>query len=91
MSDNIEKRWEELQERKNTILQNKAKVEAVLDSHKKALKEAIQECKDAGFNPDTLPEDIKKAEEVYSVKLDNYKADLDAAEKLLAPMVEAIS
>ncbi len=91
MADSIEKQWEDLQAKRNSLLQAKTKIETILDAKKKDLREAIQECKDAGYNPDTLANDIKKAEEVCSLKLENYKADLDAAEKILTPMIESIS
>ena len=88
--DDIEQRWKDLTERRDTFVQNKTRVETILDARQKALKEAIAACKAAGLDPDTLVDDIIRAKEVLSLKLDTFSADLASAEEMLAPMLKEI-
>jgi hypothetical protein len=70
---------------------SKARVEATLDARRKVLKDAMEQAKKEGYNPDQLPEEIRRAKEILALKIDNYKTELEEAEKILKPMVIEIS
>lgn len=88
MANDLEDRYKSLIRRKERLSIDKAKVDQELASRKKSLKETLEACKAAGFNPDTLEDDIKKSTEVLSLKLDAYEKDLDSADQILSPMVQ---
>lgn len=87
MSNDLENRYKTLVRRREALALNKAKVDQELASRKKALKENLEACKAAGFNPETLEDDIKKSTEILSLKLDAFEKDLDSADQILTPMV----
>jgi chaperonin cofactor prefoldin len=88
--DDIETRYKDYATKREKVLQSKMKLEAALSERKKNLREAMEECKKMGYNPDTLAEDLKKMKEVLLVKLSVCEADLSAAEEQLAPMLKEI-
>lgn len=88
--EDIDARYKSLLKRRDAAQQSKVLVEAELAARKRALKEAMEECKKAGFNPDNLPEEIQRAKEVLVIKLDNLSADLDAAEAIMKPMLKEV-
>lgn len=88
--EDMDTRYKKLLKRRDAVQQNKIRVEAELSARKRALKEAMEECKKAGFNPDDLPEEIARAKEVLSIKLDNFDADLVTAETIIEPMLKEI-
>jgi len=89
-SEEIISKHKELVAKREKLVSNKMKIEAELNSRKRALKEAIDACKAAGFNPDTLGDDIKKLKEILNVKLNVFEADLSTAEDLMKPMLKEI-
>jgi hypothetical protein len=89
--ENIEKRYKDVQTRLRAAQDNKTRIQTVHDIRKRELRDRIQECKDAGHNPDTLESDINDACEVIGIKLDNFEADLKVAEDLINPMLQEIS
>lgn len=68
----------------------KARVDAELSARKKALKEAMEDCKKDGFNPDTIEQDIKHLKQVVSVKLETFAADLSSAEEQMKPLLKEV-
>lgn len=86
----VESVYKDLVQRRDILIQNKYKVEVELNARKRALKEAIDECKKAGFNPDNLIEDIKKTKEVLLTKMEVFSADLSEAENMMKPMLKEI-
>lgn len=91
MVDNdIEKKYQELNSRRETLLASKLKIEAELAARKRALKEAMDECKKLGLNPDTLADDLKTMREVLNVKISVFEADLNSAEEAMKPLLKEI-
>lgn len=88
--DDLETRYKSYLARRDVVVQNKLKIEAALSERKKNLKEAIDECKSLGYNPDTLAEDIKKLREVLVTKLSVCESDLQEVEVQLSPMLKEI-
>ena len=88
--DDLETRYKSYLARRDVVVQNKLKIEAALSERKKNLKEAIDECKGLGYNPDTLAEDIKKLREVLVTKLSVCESDLQEVEVQLSPMLKEI-
>lgn len=86
----LEERYKGLQERLASLKADKSTVEAELAARQRALKKSMDECRDAGFDPDNLQEEIRRAREVASVKLDTFEADIEAGEKIVRPLVEEI-
>ena len=82
--------YKALTSRREQLVQNKVRVEAELAARKRSLKEAMDECKKAGFDPNNLQEEIRKAKEVLSIKMDNFRAELEASEEIIKPMLREI-
>ena len=89
MSD-IEERYEKLSTRIASLEQTKMKLDAELDAKKRVLRSSMEDCKKAGFNPDTIDDEIKKLKEVLVVKLDVLEADVASAEDQMRPMMKEI-
>jgi hypothetical protein len=89
-SESIEERYKTLVQRREVLQQNKNRIEAELEARKRSLKSQMELAKKEGFNPDNLKEDIRKSEEILSIKLDNFQIELDEAERLIGPMIEEI-
>jgi chaperonin cofactor prefoldin len=89
-NQNYEAKYKELSAKRETLVTNKMKVDAELAARKRALRDAMEECKKMGFNPDTLAEDIKKMKEVLNVKLSVFEADLVSAEEAIKPLLKEI-
>ena len=88
--EDIESRYKEYVTKREKLAQAKMKIEAALTERKKHLKEAMEECRSLGFNPDTLSEDLRKMKEVLLVKLSVCESDLNVAEEQIAPMLKEI-
>ena len=89
MSD-IESRSKSATARYNVLVTSQMKVEAEHEARKRALRSITDDCRKAGFNPDTIADEIKKMKEVISVKLDVFEADLTSAEDQIRPMMKDI-
>ena len=88
--EDIETRYKQYKLKRDKALQNKLKIEAALAERRKNLREAMEECRSMGYDPDTLSEDIKKLKEVLLVKLSVCESDLKAAEEQMEPMLREI-
>jgi chromosome segregation ATPase len=86
----LENRYKELNQRRETLQQSKMRIEAELSSRKRELKNLMKQAEEAGFDPSNLKEDIKRLKQVLTVKLDTFQADLEAAERLIQPMLKEI-
>lgn len=86
----LEERYRSLQERLGNLKTDKGMVEAELAARQRALKKHMDECLAAGYDPNNLPEEIRRAREVAGVKLDTFEADIEAGEKIVRPLVEEI-
>jgi hypothetical protein len=89
-SEDLATKYKGLTERRDKLTANKLKLEAELNARKRALKEAIDQCRADGFNPDTLADDIEKLKEVIRVKMDIFEADLKTAEEQISPILKEI-
>lgn len=89
-NSDIEDRYKSLSSRREALASNVMKVNAELNARKRALKDAMEECKKAGFDPDKLAEEIKTMKEVLVVKMDIFEAELKAAEDQVRPMLREI-
>jgi chromosome segregation ATPase len=87
----LDARYQSLQKRREALMHSKLQIEAELSTRKRSLKEAMEECKKAGFNPDNLQEEIQRLKDVLTVKMDTFEADLDAAETAIKPMLREIA
>ena len=88
--EQIEARWKACQARRSTLVEEKMKISAELGTRQRTLKDRMQACTDAGFNPATIDEDIRKMKEVIVIKIENHDAELAAAEAIIAPMLSEI-
>jgi chromosome segregation ATPase len=88
--DEIEQRYREITERIEKAKNGKMKVDAELHTRKRHLREAMDEAKEAGFDPDSLSSEIQKTKEILITKMDLIQNDLDRTEEKLTPMVRSI-
>lgn len=93
MADKIEdldEKYKRLTQRRDSLQKDHNRVQAELEARKRNLKTQMEAAKKEGFNPDNLREDIRKSEEILALKLDNFAAELDDAERMMKPMLEEI-
>lgn len=90
MSTDIETKLKNLQSRREAVKASKMKIEAELEARKRNLRSIMNECKEAGFDPDNVADEVTKLEEVIRVKLEVFEADLATAEAQIAPMMKEI-
>ena len=88
--EELETRYKTLTQRGNILSQDKVRVEAAQAENKRTLKNIMEECKKNNWDPNTIQEDIRRAKEVLSLKIDNYETDLNAADIILKPMLKEI-
>jgi DNA repair exonuclease SbcCD ATPase subunit len=86
----LEIKYKQLIKRKESLQKNKSDVSAELAARRRELQKLMDECKEMGFDPNNLGEEIRKHAEILSLKVDNFEADIDMAEKVLRPMLEEI-
>lgn len=86
----LENEYKSLNKRSISCQEDKMKIEAELSSLKRQLKETMDEVKKAGFDPENLAEELRKAREVLITKMELISADLDHAESVLKPIVHSI-
>ncbi len=85
-----EARYKDLVGRADNVNNAKIRLEAKRDSFRSQLKEAMDEAKDAGLDPNNIEEEVQKAHQVLTIKLDNYQADIEAAETIAKPMLKEL-
>jgi predicted outer membrane protein len=86
----LETKWKSLNEKRDTLIHDKAKIEGELNALKRELKEKLEQARKEGFDPENLPEEIRHQQEVLSLKLTTYATDLEEAERALRPMKQLI-
>ena len=85
-----EARYKDLTTRADSVNNAKIRLEAKRDSARSQLKEAMDEAKEAGLDPNNIEEDVQKAQQVLTIKLDNFQADVEAAEAIAKPMLKEL-
>jgi len=88
--EDIEAKYKDLVARKDTLQANVTKVSTEHAVLKRQLKDAMEEAKKAGLDPNNLQEEIRRAKEVLLLKMDNFSADLTEGETQIAPMLKAL-
>jgi hypothetical protein len=88
--EDLDEKYKRLTQRRDLLQKDKNRIEAELEARRRNLKTQMEAAKKEGFNPDNLKEDIRKAEEVLALKLDNFEAELDEAERVMRPMLDEI-
>ena len=88
--EELETLYKDLVSRRSVCVQGKLKIEAELSSRKRSLKELMEEAKKAGFNPDDLPEEIRKAREILITKMDIFSSDIKETEQIMRPLIQEI-
>lgn len=72
------------------IASNVTHVKSELASRRGALKQVMEEAREAGLDPNNLDADIRRDSEVLKVKLDTFESELRDARKLVDPMLKEI-
>lgn len=85
-----EARYKDLVTRADAVNNAKIRLEAKRDSARSQLKEAMDEAKEAGLDPNNIEEEVQKAQQVLTIKLDNFQADVEAAEAIAKPMLKEL-
>ena len=88
--EDLDTKYKNLCQRRDLLQRDKDRIEAELEARKRALKTQMEAAIKDGFNPDTLQEDIKRSEEVMTLKLGNFEAELNEAEKAIKPMLDEL-
>jgi hypothetical protein len=88
--DDIIAKYEGLTTKRETLSQNKVKVEAELSARRRVLKKVMDEATEAGYDPNKIQEELQRAKEVVMVKLDNFAAELEEGENMVRPMLKEL-
>jgi chromosome segregation ATPase len=88
--DDIVTRYETLTAKRETLSQNKVKLEAELSARRRALKKVMDEATEAGYDPNKIQEELQRAKEVLDLKLDNFKTELEEGESMVRPMLKEL-
>jgi hypothetical protein len=88
--EDLDEKYKRLSKRRDLLNQHKTRIEAELEARKRALRAQMEAAKKEGYNPNNLKEDIRRSEEVLSLKLNNLEAELNEAERIMKPMLEEI-
>jgi len=88
--DDIITKYEGLTTKRETLSQNKVKVEAELSARRRILKKVMDEATEAGYDPNKIQEELQRAKEVVMVKLDNFAAELEEGENMVRPMLKEL-
>ena len=89
--EEIEAEYKRLNQRRDTITNDKMQVVAELGSTRRDLKATMEECRKANIDPDNIQEEIRRSREVLGIKMNTYEADIAAAENQLRPLLKEIS
>jgi hypothetical protein len=90
-SEDQELRFKRLSQEGAALEKDAALVEAQLEAHKTTLRNLMDECRnDLGVDPNDLPGEIRRMEEVLRIKLDTYESDIKAGQELISPMIAEI-
>ena len=82
--DNLASKIEQLVERNKKVKEKRAALQGRLQAKKEELARLIEEIKKAGFNPNTLAEDLKQAEAQLEEEVMKFEASLKEVEEALA-------
>lgn len=88
--DNIVTQYEGLTTKRETLAQNKLKVEAELSARKRALKTVMDDTRKAGYDPEKIGEELQRAKEVVMLKMNVFKAELEEGENMIRPMLKEL-
>jgi len=84
------KRSQELNERRTDLNNKNNLIQAELTARRRQLQQVIKEVTDEGLNPNDLKDEITSTTEIAEMKLNSLSADLDAAEKIIIPLLKEI-
>src|SRR5512135_225685 len=88
--EGIVAQYETLVTKRDTLSQNKVKLEAELSARKRALKKVMDETREAGYDPDKIKEELQRAEEVVRLKMEVFKTELEEGENIIRPMLKEL-
>jgi hypothetical protein len=88
--DTMDAEYRNLVARRDSLQQDKARIEATLDARRKDLKSLLDQARKEGFDPDNLKDEIRRLKEVLRLKLDNFSTELDEAATMMDPMLKEI-
>lgn len=88
--EELEQRFRTLKARREILINNVQSLTAEHNARKRSLKEALDEAKEKGFNPENMAEELRKCKEILSLKIDNFEADLSSGEDIVKPMLKEI-
>lgn len=88
--EDLDDKYKRLSQRRDQLQKDKTRIEAELEARKRSLKAQMEAAKKEGFNPNNLPEEIRRNEEILMIKLDNFETELDEAERVMRPMLDEI-
>jgi predicted nucleic acid-binding Zn-ribbon protein len=88
--DDIVAQYEALTSRRETLSQNKVKLEAELSARKRALKKVMDEATEAGYDPNKIQEELQRTKEVLDLKMSNFSAELEEGENMIRPMLKEL-
>ncbi len=86
----IEEEYQSLCAKLSVLEKEHSRVSAAAEERKRNLRNDLEECRQAGFNPDTLQQDLQRNREVIITKLGVLNADIAEYGEQLKPLVAEI-
>lgn len=90
MNDSLEEKYTNLIRRQEELKNNKSVIDAELGARQRRLKEYMDQIKAAGYDPDNLKDEISKIENIIELKISTFEVEINAAEKIIFPMMDEI-
>lgn len=88
--EDLVRRHKELLERRSTLERQKASILTLKKERTNRLAGLMAKCREAGFEPNDLREQVQHLASVAKVKLDTWNAEIEASENMIKPMLSEI-
>ena len=88
--DQLTKTYQELNKRRDQLINNKNTIEAELKVNRRSLEQTMNEAREEGFDPNNLKEELQTEAEAVQIKLNILKGDIEAGEKIIEPILKVI-
>jgi len=87
---NIDDRLKKAVQLRDELNSNVQRISGRLEAARKNLSEVEKECRDKGYDPDTLSETVKSLQEKYERAVASLESQLQTAQTSLQPFMEKV-
>lgn len=89
MSD-LKEKWKTLSSKRENLLKRKATIETTYEVRRQQLKSLEDECRQLGFDPETLSNDVEELRKKVETEMSEFEKNLDEADKKISSIEKSI-